>query len=297
MPRRPPLRKSSLFAPPGTQAQEQRPYLPTIRREYPYGNPFYPSFVPGSYGPPGAAASPLPFENTQPQGYPYGYTRNIQRAARPTATTGQGYPYGYTRPGFRPEPGWMPTLPTAPGAGGGGAGGAGGAGAGGPGGPGGPPGFGEWWGQFTREHGGKDPEEFYAGVGRYGEGLEEALADREWSQGFERMYNRPPSDDDWQAHYYASRPGAAWGAMSRPERREERRHARKRWWKDWARETGWSGEEEYYKAIDEGWAKPGMTKTEAELYRLKQLQHIEEGPLNKEEERAPLYAPPQIYWR
>lgn len=67
-----------------------------------------------------------------------------------------------------------------------------------------PPGLEGWYQAFMGEHGGQTPEEFYE---RTGEGLAEALADREWSQGFAQMYGRPPNDYDWANHWYATRRG------------------------------------------------------------------------------------------
>lgn len=61
-----------------------------------------------------------------------------------------------------------------------------------------------WYAEFQRRHGGQTPEEFY---GRTGEGLPEAMADLEWSQGFAQMYGRPPTEDDWKAHWFATRVG------------------------------------------------------------------------------------------
>lgn len=68
-----------------------------------------------------------------------------------------------------------------------------------------PPGLSQqWWDAFAAEHEGQNPLEFY---GAQGEGLSEALADLEWSQGFAEMYGRPPTDDDWRAHWMATRGG------------------------------------------------------------------------------------------
>lgn len=69
-------------------------------------------------------------------------------------------------------------------------------------------GLGQWYQKFQQQHGGKTPEQFYGGNR---EGMAEALADREWSQGFERSYGRPPTDDDWKAWYFHSRGGGSYG--------------------------------------------------------------------------------------
>lgn len=81
-----------------------------------------------------------------------------------------------------------------------------------------PPGINQaWWDQFTAEHAGENPDQFY---GRTGEGLAEALADREWSEAFARDTGRPPSEDEWRAHWFMTRTGAT------QEQRDEWRRAR-----------------------------------------------------------------------
>lgn len=59
-----------------------------------------------------------------------------------------------------------------------------------------------WWKQFQVEHGGEDPKKFYA---RTGEGIDEALEDRDWGNRFAQMYGRGPSEYDWEEHWYATR--------------------------------------------------------------------------------------------
>ena len=60
-----------------------------------------------------------------------------------------------------------------------------------------------WYRQFQIEHGGEKPEDFYA---RTGEGLDEAVADRDWGNRFAQMMGRAPSEYDWEEHWYATRP-------------------------------------------------------------------------------------------
>jgi hypothetical protein len=60
-----------------------------------------------------------------------------------------------------------------------------------------------WYKQFQIEHDGEKPEDFYA---RTGEGIDEALEDRDWGNRFAQMYGRPPSEYDWEEYWYASRP-------------------------------------------------------------------------------------------
>jgi hypothetical protein len=71
----------------------------------------------------------------------------------------------------------------------------------------------EWYKQFTAEHGGMTPEDYYGQPGQnhtggqgYGpaSGLQQALSDLEWSQGFQRMMGRPPNEYDWKNWWYAS---------------------------------------------------------------------------------------------
>lgn len=89
-----------------------------------------------------------------------------------------------------------------------------------------------WYADFQREHG-TTPEEYYKEWGtepyqlyRYSEDtrLRQALRDKDWSEGFEDMYNKPPGEYDWQAWYYQSNP-LPWTK----ERRAEFRAKRARW--------------------------------------------------------------------
>ncbi len=73
-----------------------------------------------------------------------------------------------------------------------------------------------WYAQFQKEHGGQTPEEFYA---QTGEGLPEAMADLEWSQGFAQMTGRAPSQYDWEEHWYATR------GYGRPRQQSPREYA------------------------------------------------------------------------
>lgn len=146
----------------------------------------------------------------------------------------------------------------------------------------------KWYAQFMKEHGGQTAEQFYSNVGRYGEGLAEALADRQWGDEFAREHGgRAPTQDEWTAHYYGSRPGAAWAAMSKLERKAERKASRKRWKKDWASEKGYSSWGEYESMLASGEVNPGESKAEAQARKQKEL----------EESRGPLYVPPQFSWR
>jgi len=70
-------------------------------------------------------------------------------------------------------------------------------------------GLGGWYERFTQQHGGQTPEQYY---GQHREGLAEALGDLEWSRGFQGMYGRPPTEDDWKAWYFQSRGGGNFGA-------------------------------------------------------------------------------------
>lgn len=77
-----------------------------------------------------------------------------------------------------------------------------------------------WYKQFQVEHDGETPEKFYA---RTGEGLDEALADREWGDRFARMMGRAPTEWDWEEHWYSTRaygrpqgnPGPGWRRKSK----------------------------------------------------------------------------------
>lgn len=93
----------------------------------------------------------------------------------------------------------------------------------------------EWYAEFQRRHDGQTPEEFYA---RTGEGLPEAMADAEWARGFAEMYGRAPTDDDWRAHWFATRAGGT------PEEREQRRRRRQKERKQVKREQKMKKEED-----------------------------------------------------
>lgn len=141
-----------------------------------------------------------------------------------------------------------------------------------------PPGIERGWYQaFQQEHEGQTPEEYYGG--EYG--LAEALADREWSQGFQKMYGRAPSDYDWAAWYY-QKTGTG-PRPSRAERRAAKVTGRRKARKAWATERGWESWGKYEQAIQEGWAKEGETYAEAVK--------------RKPGEKGPKYVPPRIYWR
>lgn len=272
----------SLFAPPGARARPLTGpvYLPIRRRvEVPLvGTPvvstraYTPPVNPAFYAAGDARYGPR--EAVQPLGYPYNYTRNIQR---PTTypETGTLAERGIYLPitmrddqgrvvsaltGL-PAGGPVGTVPTTPpGTGGGGTGGGGtsrgwqvppGVDAG-------------WYGQFQKQHGGETPEEFY---GRNREGLAEALADREWSEGFVQMYGRAPSEEDWNAWYFHSRGGdPQWAAMTKAQRKAERKLSKQTARNEWAASQGYKNWAEYKRQT-------------------------------AEKERPPLYQPPQIYWR
>lgn len=72
-------------------------------------------------------------------------------------------------------------------------------------------GLSNWYQRFMEQHGGQTPEDFYRTSGYRREGLSEALADLDWSKGFQQMYGRPPSEDDWKAWYFQSRGGGSYG--------------------------------------------------------------------------------------
>lgn len=72
-------------------------------------------------------------------------------------------------------------------------------------------GLSNWYQRFMEQHGGQTPEDFYRTSGYRREGLSEALADLDWSKGFQQMYGRPPSEDDWKAWYFQSRGGGNYG--------------------------------------------------------------------------------------
>lgn len=64
--------------------------------------------------------------------------------------------------------------------------------------------FDRWQQEFQGEHGGASPSDWYK---KQGEGLAEALGDREWSQRFAREQGRPPNQTEWEDHWYISRTG------------------------------------------------------------------------------------------
>lgn len=279
----------SLFAPPGAQARPLTGpmYLPLRRKvEVPLvGTPvvgasaysrYTPQFNP-AFDLPGVPATG-PYEQVRPLGYPYNYTRNIQRPTTypETGTLAErgiylpitarddqgrvvsaltGLPAGG-------QAGMVGTTPTTPPV-------TGGAGAGGGTSRGWkvPPGVDAgWYGEFQKQHGGETPEDFY---GRNREGLAEALADREWSQGFAQMYGRPPGEEDWNAWYFHSRGGnPQWAAMTKAQRKAERKLSKQTARNEWAASQGYKNWAEYKRQT----AEP-------------------------EEDRPPLYQPPQIYWR
>jgi hypothetical protein len=79
---------------------------------------------------------------------------------------------------------------------------------------------GRWWNEFRAQHGGQNPSQAY---GQHGEGLAEALYDKAWSEGFARAEGRPPTDEEWTAHYYATRGGPRMSEEQRQLRRALRR--------------------------------------------------------------------------
>lgn len=90
-----------------------------------------------------------------------------------------------------------------------------------------PPGINQgWWDAFTREHGGENPQEFYE---RSGEGLQDALWDRDWSEQFARDTGRPPNDDEWRAHWFMTRTGATQEQRDEWKRAKEIRRALRRY--------------------------------------------------------------------
>lgn len=142
-------------------------------------------------------------------GYAMPHVLDPEQVAQDQAQQGRQY----TPPGQTGAAGAPPA-----GGGGGGAGGGGGGGGGYAQAPAGvDPG---WYGRFQQEHGGQTPEQFYA---QTGEGLAHALADKEWSEGFARMYGRPPSEYDWRAHWFSTRAGGT------PESRQSARSSYSRW--------------------------------------------------------------------
>lgn len=67
-------------------------------------------------------------------------------------------------------------------------------------------GLGWWYKAFQDEHEGQTPEQYYKATG---EGLAEALADKEWAENFAEDNGRPPTDDEWRWWWFESRTGGA----------------------------------------------------------------------------------------
>lgn len=222
--------------PPQTLARNQPPlYVPTITR----GTQRAPMPVPGAPAPVhpgrGELGTPAPVHPRRGElGGTYQYPAATgQAGAQPSMARYFGR-WGYAMgnvltPGREPEPGREYVPPGQAGAvgappAGGGGGGGGGRGAAAPSGvnP-------QWYQEFQRQHGGQTPEQFYA---QTGEGLAHALADKDWSEGFAQMYGRPPTDDDWRAHWFSTRVGYQPGEGGRGsaawlKARKERRRAKK----------------------------------------------------------------------
>lgn len=204
----------------GAQATRQGVGVPGIPGRLPYpddmitaggGYPAMGAVGPIQAGVMGAQAGQMPPIPTQ--GVPGGYNPYLPVTARATRTPPPGtsgptvpvYPWGTapaSGPGTMPPPppnsqGQAPAMPPQVPQGAGGGQQQQGSPA--------PPGINQkWWNDFTKEHEGQNPIEFY---GATGEGLAEALADLEWSQGFAEMYGRPPTDDDWRAWWMKTRGG------------------------------------------------------------------------------------------
>lgn len=125
-----------------------------------------------------------------------------------------------------------------------------------------------WYKAFQQEHGGQTPEEFYRGeslenLSNYERdlGLGEAIADRQWSEGFQGMTGRPPTDDDWKAHWHASRPG-----QGRP----------------------------WYEGMNPARvARIGASRRKWRMQRRRER----EGDTGEDEQRPPNWVPPVTYWR
>lgn len=95
-----------------------------------------------------------------------------------------------------------------------------------------------WYRAFQREHDGQTPEEFYGGQPLEGMSPQDrnfhlgwAIRDREWSQGFKDYAGKEPTDDDWRAHWHASRPGMQrpWYEGMNPGRVARIQGQRRRW--------------------------------------------------------------------
>lgn len=81
-----------------------------------------------------------------------------------------------------------------------------------------------WWDEFTAQHGGQDPDTFYE---RQGEGLAEALADRDWGAQFAQAQGRPPTDDEWRVHWFQTRTGMSQEDRDAWRRKKETRRTLK----------------------------------------------------------------------
>jgi hypothetical protein len=123
----------------------------------------------------------------------------------------------------------------------------------------------KWWDDFTKEHAGQNPAEFYQeaeGVSA-AEGIRRAQFDREFGASFRDQYGRDPTEDDWKAHYFATR-----GGDTRSEAEKELDRMKRRRWR--------------IKRKDR------LAKWRREKYGKKPEQT---------EDRPPLYIPPSVYWR
>ncbi len=255
------IREAGIYPRPGTsQAQTRNIFSPA------YGGslsmpvtPFAGWAQPPSARQPGATFTGL--TAAQMAGTPA--TTGTQGAAPAWATTPQPFLPWYTQPNPQApaQAGAQPTAqPGAQPAGGGGGGGGRGQWQA-------PPGVNpQWYNQFRQEHGGQTPEQFY---GNTGEGLPEAMADEEWGRGFAAMYGRPPTEDDWRAHWFATRGGGGGGTPTRRELRQQEAWQKERRAQRRARQRG-------------------MGEKESEQTRTGEEQRAP---------RAPLYVPPQITWR
>jgi len=64
--------------------------------------------------------------------------------------------------------------------------------------------FDRWQSEFSKEHGGASANDWYKAQG---EGLAEALGDREWSVRFAQEQGRSPTQTEWEDHWYITRTG------------------------------------------------------------------------------------------
>jgi hypothetical protein len=222
----------NLFAPPQYAATRRRtaPSYQAMGQPYALYQPrVYPQMLgfPGDYGPmPGDIGqtmpqrhmedyAPLPLSQygvnqRQPSYFPSWYAPTSQG----TPAANQGYQW-YTPGPTGSYPGPTMEMPAAqmPTVGGGG-------GAGAPSYAYAPPGIDQdWYNRFQQQHGGATPSQAY---GQHGEGLPEAMADLEWSQGFQRAEGRGPTEEEWTAHYYATRGGPRMSEADRQAMRYKR---------------------------------------------------------------------------